>query len=92
MVTGMYNNWNPNENELKELVYVNPTATAIMASYMFDYGGGIYDDEQCCNYPDTDCGQNINHAVTVVGYGSEDGQVMMIASNATILQRYKYVY
>ena len=71
----MYNNWNPNENELKELVYVNPTATAIMASYMFDYGGGIYDDEQCCNYPDTDCGQNINHAVTVVGYGSEDGQV-----------------
>ena len=88
----MYNNWNPNEDELKELVYVNPTATAIMASYMFDYGGGIYDDEQCCNYPDTDCGQNINHAVTVVGYGSEDGQVMMIASNATILQRYKYVY
>ena len=42
---------------------------------MFDYAGGIYDDEACCNYPDTDCGQNINHAVTVVGYGSEDGKV-----------------
>ena len=29
-VTGIYNNWNPNEDELKELVYMNPTATAIM--------------------------------------------------------------
>ena len=31
-VTGIYNNWNPNEEELKELVYMNPTATAIMVS------------------------------------------------------------
>ena len=31
-VTGIYNNWNPNEDELKELVYMNPTATAIMVS------------------------------------------------------------
>ena len=29
-MTGIYNNWNPNEDELKELVYMNPTATAIM--------------------------------------------------------------
>merc|ERR1711923_445311 len=34
MVSGIYNNWNPTEDELKELVYINPTATAIMASYM----------------------------------------------------------
>ena len=45
------------------------------ASFMFDYAGGIYDDEACCNYPDTNCGQNINHAVAVVGYGSDNGQV-----------------
>ena len=48
----------------------------MQASYMFDYAGGIYDDEACCNYPDTDCGYNINHAVAVVGYGSENGQVI----------------
>ena len=102
-MTDFYNNWTPDEAELKELVYVNPTATAIMvntrnqfigdlhhiifnliltndlllaqASYMFDYAGGIYDDEACCNYPDTNCGTNINHAVAVVGYGTEAGQV-----------------
>ena len=29
VVTGHYNNWSPDEDELKELVYVNPTGTAI---------------------------------------------------------------
>merc|ERR1712045_862070 len=81
-VTGIYNNWNPNEDELKELVYENPTATAIMASFMFDYAGGIYEDEACCNYPDTNCGQNINHAVAVVGYGSENGQDFWLIKNS----------
>ena len=31
-VTGVYNNWSPDEDELKELVYTNPTATAIMVA------------------------------------------------------------
>ena len=31
-MTGIYNNWSPDEAELKELVYVNPTATAIMVN------------------------------------------------------------
>ena len=31
-VTGVYNNWSPDEDELKELVYTNPTATAIMVT------------------------------------------------------------
>ena len=45
---------------------------------MFDYAGGVYDDEACCNYPDTDCGYNINHAVAVVGYGTDNGKVRII--------------
>jgi len=81
-VTGVYNNWSPDEDELKELVYTNPTATAIMASYMFDYGGGIYEDDACCNYPEPDCGYNINHAVAVVGYGSEGGKDFWLIKNS----------
>ena len=48
---------------------------------MFDYGGGIYEDDACCNYPEPDCGYNINHAVAVVGYGTEAGQVKSVELN-----------
>merc|ERR1712088_1215866 len=40
-VTGVYSSWSPNEPHMKEMVYMNPVGTAIYASYMFDYGGGI---------------------------------------------------
>merc|ERR1712110_754311 len=80
-VTGIYNNWNPNEYELKELVYMNPTATAIMASYMFDCAGGIYDDSRCCEAVyDGSC--DINHGVAVIGYGSEGGKDYWLIKNS----------
>jgi len=81
VVTGHYNNWNPDEDELKELVYVNPTGTAIYASYMFDYAGGIYDDSRCCeSVYDGAC--DINHGVAVIGYGSEGGKDYWLIKNS----------
>jgi len=80
-VTGYYNNWSPDEDELKELVYINPTATAIYASYMFDYAGGIYDDSRCCEAVyDGSC--DINHGVAVIGYGSEGGKDYWLIKNS----------
>jgi len=81
VVTGHYNNWSPDEDELKELVYVNPTGTAIYASYMFDYAGGIYDDSRCCeSVYDGAC--DINHGVAVIGYGSEGGKDYWLIKNS----------
>merc|ERR1711879_1016146 len=80
-VTCYYNNWSPDEDELKELVYINPTATAIYASYMFDYAGGIYDDSRCCEAVyDGSC--DINHGVAVIGYGSEGGKDYWLIKNS----------
>ena len=64
-VTGVYSSWSPNEPDMKEMVYMNPVGTAIYASYMFDYGGGIYDG---CSY---DANIALNHAVQLVGYGTD---------------------
>merc|ERR1719500_2512233 len=34
VVTGMYNLWNTNEADMKELVYINPVTTSIQASWL----------------------------------------------------------
>ena len=42
------------------------------ASYFGDYGGGIFEDNRCCEaVSDPDCIWTLNHEVTVVGYGNQ---------------------
>merc|ERR1711890_151983 len=61
-VTGMNNKWNTEETGMKELVYTTPVATAIVASYMGDYGGGVYNDPRCCEQiSDSGCKNKVNH-------------------------------
>merc|ERR1712080_618407 len=68
-VTGMNNKWNTEETGMKELVYTTPVATAIVTSYMGDYGGGVYNDPRCCEQiSDSGCKNKVNHEVTAVGY------------------------
>lgn len=82
-VTGMYNKWNTNEADMKELVYLNPVTTSILASYLGDYGGGIYNDPRCCEQiSDPQCKWNLNHEVTVVGYGRESGTDYWLIKNS----------
>jgi len=82
-VTGMYNIWNGNERDMKELVYISPVATTIQANYMGDYHGGVYVDRRCCSQStDPNCKYNLNHAVTVVGYGSEGGKDFWLVKNS----------
>merc|ERR1719400_584958 len=78
-VTGVYSSWSPNEPDMKEMVYLNPVGTAIYASYMFDYGGGIYDDDRCCEGAN---GCDVNHGVAVIGYGSEGGKDYWLIKNS----------
>jgi len=81
--TGFYNKWYSSEAEVRDLVLVNPVSTSIDASYLSDYSGGIYDDRRCCD-ADTDpnCIYNLNHAVTIIGYGTEGGQDYWLIKNS----------
>ncbi|KAJ8729142.1 hypothetical protein PYW08_000723 [Mythimna loreyi] len=55
------------QEKLKQLLYKNgPIAIAVQASNFQVYNGGIMSDETC------DSGQ-VNHAVLLVGYGTENG-------------------
>merc|ERR1719357_1174348 len=66
-----------------ELVYISPVATTIQANYMGDYHGGVYVDRRCCSQStDPNCKYNLNHAVTVVGYGSEGGKDFWLVKNS----------
>jgi len=82
-VTGQYNVWNTNEADMKELVYVSPMTTSIQASYLGDYSGGIYNDQRCCEQiTDPNCKYTLNHEVTVVGYGVENGMDYWLVKNS----------
>jgi len=67
------------ENALKEAVaQVGPVAVAISVSGNFPrYTGGVYYDPNCHNDQ-----WHLNHAVLVVGYGTEDGQDYWLVKNS----------
>jgi len=67
------------ENALKEAVaQVGPIAVAIEVSGRFPrYTGGVYYNSGCHNDL-----WHLNHAVLVVGYGSEDGQDYWVVKNS----------
>eukprot|EP00092_Neocalanus_flemingeri_P021084 GFUD01022844.1.p1 GENE.GFUD01022844.1~~GFUD01022844.1.p1 ORF type:complete len:355 (-),score=80.29 GFUD01022844.1:30-1094(-) len=82
-VTGMYNKWDTTEEEMKNLVYINPVTTTLLASYLGDYDHGIYDDSRCCDQStDSSCKYNLNHEITVVGYGTEGGKDYWLIKNS----------
>lgn len=57
---------------LKELVAHGPVGVAIYSNYdcMENYSDGIITDADCdCSNPDV---TDVNHAVTVIGYGKSD--------------------
>uniref|UniRef100_M8BPA6 Fruit bromelain n=1 Tax=Aegilops tauschii TaxID=37682 RepID=M8BPA6_AEGTA len=59
------------EGALQELVASQPVAVAVEADYDFQhYFAGVYTGS-------SSCGQKLNHAVTVVGYGNVDGSEKM---------------
>merc|ERR1711936_623213 len=82
-VTGMYNKWDTTESAMKDLVYINPVTTTILASYLGDYSHGVYDDSRCCEQMyDSNCKYNLNHEITVVGYGKEGGKDYWLIKNS----------
>lgn len=82
-VTGMYNKWDTTESAMKDLVYINPVTTTILATYLGDYSYGIYDDNRCCEQAyDSNCKYNLNHEITVVGYGTEGGKDYWLIKNS----------
>ncbi|XP_044461281.1 ervatamin-B-like [Mangifera indica] len=63
-----------NEEALLQAVAKQPVSIAIDASGIKSYSGGIFDG---------DCGTNLNHAVTIIGYGSEtDGTEFWLIKNS----------
>jgi len=82
-ITGMYNKWYTNDNQMRDLVAINPVSTSMDASYLGDYHQGIIDDSRCCNQvTDPNCRYNLNHAVTVVGYGTQNGMDYWLVKNS----------
>ncbi|KFK31525.1 hypothetical protein AALP_AA6G123900 [Arabis alpina] len=63
------------EEALLKTVSQQPVSVAIDASYAFkQYSGGVFDGE---------CGTQLNHAVTIIGYGtSEEGTKYWLAKNS----------
>jgi len=62
-----YVNYNRmDEEKLKRAIYIiGPISVTINVDHsFFEYGGGLYDDNRCVS--------GTNHAVTVVGYGTND--------------------
>ncbi|XP_066254185.1 cathepsin L-like proteinase [Euwallacea similis] len=62
------------ENLLEAVGTIGPVSVVVDASYLANYAAGIYSDSNCSP-------NNLNHAVLIVGYGSEDGQDYWIVKN-----------
>jgi len=82
-VTGLWNQWFTDDEEVKKHVYLNPVGTSINAKYLHDYDYGVFEDSQCCDSTeDPDCKFDHNHAVTIVGYGHQDGKDYWLVKNS----------
>ncbi|KAL0849602.1 hypothetical protein ABMA28_013861 [Loxostege sticticalis] len=74
-VTGCRNFAVASEEDLKQtLAQVGPLSIALAASSWNHYTGGIYDASMC--------DQNIDHAVLLVGYGTENGKPYWTIKNS----------
>jgi cathepsin F len=69
---------NMDETQMKELLFKNgPLAIALNAKSLVDYKSGIVDDDaDKCNP------LHLNHGVTLVGYGSENGKDFWTVKNS----------
>jgi len=78
-VTGFVNIKEGSEPDLQDAVKnIGPISIAIeVANGFYSYGGGIYDGSDCHNTKDY-----LDHAVLVVGYGSENGVDYYIVKNS----------
>jgi len=83
-VTGMWNRFLTEEEDMKQLVTINPVSTVLQVTdNWYSYGGGVFEDSDCCNTEEDDqCILNINHAILVVGYGQEKGKDYWLIKNS----------
>jgi len=84
-VTDQISYWGTDEDDLKALLVEHgPVVTGMDASYLSMYHGGVFDSWMCCDGA-TDgesCLNQNNHAVLVVGYGSEMGEDYWLIKNS----------
>lgn len=60
---------------------MGPVVTYLrVESDFYSYSSGIYESELCCRAEDEDC--RINHAVLVVGYGTDNGTDYWLVKNS----------
>ena len=80
------NYWGTNEDDLMNLLRTyGPVTTTIDATSLGSYSGGIIDNYgYCCDaiYSGESCTDNNNHAVLVVGYGTEGGKDYWLVKNS----------
>ncbi|XP_040362818.1 ervatamin-B isoform X2 [Rosa chinensis] len=74
-ITGYENVTPNNQNALLKAVSMQPVATAIDSHGMEfrSYGGGVFKGP---------CGQTLNHAVTIIGYGTDNGTNYWLIKNS----------
>jgi len=77
-VTGFAFAKSQDEEEIKEFLFTTgPLAIALNADPLQFYSGGIIDEDESSCDP-----QGLNHGVTLVGYGSENGKDYWIVKNS----------